>query len=249
MSELPVLAKEAMALSPCLSIVMPAYNEAATVGEIVPAILAQPLVQEAIAVDDGSTDGTWKQLQALGKNDGRIKLFRHDKNQGKGAALRTGFAQATAPIIVVQDADLEYDPRDYTKLVRPILDGKADVVFGTRFEGGGPHRVLYFWHSVGNRLLTTFSNMLTNINLTDMEVGSKAFRREVIQRIRIEESRFGFEPEVIAKVCRIKGVRIYEVPVSYYGRTYAEGKKPTWRDGVSALRCILKYNVLRRGDV
>ncbi len=219
---------------------MPAYNEAATVGEIVQTVLRQPLVQEIIVVDDGSTDGTWERLQTLGKQDGRIKLLRHGKNRGKGAALRTGFAKAAAPIVVVQDADLEYDPLDYPRLVQPILDGKADVVLGSRFEGSGPHRVLYFWHSVGNRLLTTLSNMCTNINLTDMEVGYKAFRREIIQRIRIEEDRFGFEPEVIAKVCRIKDVRIYEVPISYYGRTYAEGKKPGWRDGVSALRCILK---------
>lgn len=198
-------------------------------------------------MDDGSTDGTWDQLQKLSKLDPRIKLLRHPENLGKGAALRSGFAQAVAPIVVVQDADLEYDPQDYPKLVGPILDGKADVVFGSRFEGSGPHRVLYFWHYVGNRILTTLSNICTNINLTDMEVGYKTFRREIIQGVRIEEDRFGFEPEVIAKICRIKGVRIYEVPVSYYGRTYAEGKKPNWRDGFSALRCILKYNLLRRG--
>ena len=188
---------------------MPAYNEAATVGKMVKAVLAQLLVKEIIVVDDGSTDGTWAQLQELGKQDRRIKLFRHDKNQGKGAALRTGVAQAVAPIVVVQDADLEYDPQEYPKLVGPILDGKADVVFGSRFEGSGPHRVLYFWHYVGNRLLTILSNICTNINLTDMEVGYKAFRREIIQGIRLEENRFGFEPEVIAKVSRIKAVRIY----------------------------------------
>ena len=226
---------------------MPVYDEAATVGQMVQAVLAQPLVKEIIVVDDGSMDGTWGVLEELGKRDQRIKLFRHDKNQGKGAALRTGFAQAVAPIVVVQDADLEYDPQDYPKLIGPILDGKADVVFGSRFEGSGPHRVLYFWHYVGNRILTTLSNICTNINLTDMEVGYKAFRREIIQGIRIEENRFGFEPEVIAKICRIKAVRIYEVPVSYFGRTYAEGKKPNWRDGISALRCILTYNLLRRG--
>jgi len=226
---------------------MPVYDEAATVGQMVQAVLAQPLVKEIIVVDDGSMDGTWGVLEELGKRDQRIKLFRDNKNQGKGAALRTGFAQAVAPIVVVQDADLEYDPQDYPKLIGPILDGKADVVFGSRFEGSGPHRVLYFWHYVGNRILTTLSNICTNINLTDMEVGYKAFRREIIQGIRIEENRFGFEPEVIAKICRIKAVRIYEVPVSYYGRTYAEGKKPNWRDGISALRCILTYNLLRRG--
>ena len=223
---------------------MPVYNEVATVGEIVKTVLGQPLVQELVVVDDGSTDGTWEQLQALGRQDGRIKLFRHEANQGKGAALRTGFAQAAAPIVVVQDADLEYDPQEYPILVQPLLEGKADVVLGSRFMGAGPHRVLYFWHYVGNRVLTTLSNMCTNINLMDMEAGYKAFRREIIQRIQIEENRFGFEPEVIAKVCRIKGVRIYEVPVSYYGRTYVEGKKANWRDGVSALRCILKYNLL-----
>jgi glycosyltransferase involved in cell wall biosynthesis len=199
-------------------------------------------------VDDGSTDGTWEELQTLSRQDGRIKLFRHGVNQGKGAALRTGFAQAVAPIVVVQDADLEYDPQDYPNLARPILEGKADVVIGSRFMGAGPHRALYFWHYVGNRVLTTLSNMCTNINLTDMEAGYKAFRHEIIQSIRIEENRFGFEPEVIAKVCRIKGVRIYEVPISYYGRTYLEGKKADWRDGLSALRCILRYNLWKRDD-
>jgi glycosyltransferase involved in cell wall biosynthesis len=245
MSALPVSPAEATDQLPCLSIVIPTYNEAATVGEMVKTVLRQPLVKEIIIVDDGSLDGTWGRLEELGKQDRRIRLFQHDKNQGKGAALRTGFAQALAPIVVVQDADLEYDPQDYPRLVGPILEGKADVVFGSRFEGSGPHRVLYFWHYVGNRILTTLSNICTNINLTDMEVGYKAFRREIIQRIRIEENRFGFEPEVIAKICRIKAIRIYEVPISYYGRTYAEGKKPNWRDGVSALRCILKYNLLR----
>jgi glycosyltransferase involved in cell wall biosynthesis len=231
---------------PSLSVVIPAYNEEATIGQMVRAVLLQPLVREVIVVDDGSTDGTAQQLQLLCKEDRRVKLLRHDGNQGKGAALRTGFAQAAAPVVVVQDADLEYDPRDYPSLVGPILDGKADVVFGTRFEGSGPHRVLYFWHYVGNRVLTILSNICTNLNLTDMEVGYKAFRREIIQRIRIEENRFGFEPEVIAKVSKIRAVRVYEVPISYYGRTYAEGKKANWRDGLSALRCILKYNLLRR---
>jgi glycosyltransferase involved in cell wall biosynthesis len=247
MNALPASPALATDPSPCLSIIMPAYNEAATVGKMVKAVLEQPLVKEVIVVDDGSTDGTPGQLQELGKLDRRIRLFRHEKNQGKGAALRTGFSKAAAPIVVVQDADLEYDPQEYPRLVGPILEGKADMVLGSRFEGGGPHRVLYFWHYVGNRILTTLSNVCTNLNLTDMEVGYKAFRREIIQGIRLEENRFGFEPEVIAKVCRIKGVRIYEVPVSYYGRTYGEGKKPNWRDGVSALRCILKYNFLRRG--
>jgi len=227
--------------SPCLAVVIPVYNEATTVADVVKTVLAQLLVQELIVVDDGSTDGTWEALQPSARSDKRIRLFRHEKNQGKGAALRTAFAQVTAPLVLVQDADLEYDPEEYPVLVNPILAGKADVVFGSRFMGSSAHRVLYFWHSLGNRILTTFSNMATNLNLTDMEVGFKAFRREVIRQIKIQENRFGFEPEIVAKVSRLK-VRIYEVAVSYYGRTYAEGKKIGWRDGVSALRCIIKYN-------
>ncbi|HXR46584.1 MAG TPA: glycosyltransferase family 2 protein [Candidatus Limnocylindrales bacterium] len=227
--------------SPCLAVLIPVYNEAATVADVVKTVLAQPQVRELIVVDDGSNDGTGAVLQPLARADGRIKLFRHEINQGKGAALRTGFAQVTAPLVVVQDADLEYDPGEYSLLINPILAGKADVVFGSRFTGSSAHRVLYFWHSLGNRMLTTFSNMATNLNLTDMEAGFKAFRREVIQKIRIEENRFGFEPEIVAKVSRLK-VRIYEVAISYYGRTYAEGKKVGWQDGVSALRCIVKYN-------
>jgi glycosyltransferase involved in cell wall biosynthesis len=227
--------------SPCLAVVVPVYNEAGTIAEVVKTVLLQPLVQELIVVDDGSTDGTWAALQPLAQSEGRIILLRHAQNQGKGAALRTGFAQVTAPLALVQDADLEYDPGEYSLLINPILAGKADVVFGSRFMGSSAHRVLYFWHSLGNRFLTTFSNMATNLNLTDMEAGFKAFRREVIQKITIQESRFGFEPEIVAKVSRLK-VRIYEVAISYYGRTYAEGKKIGWQDGVSALRCIIKYN-------
>jgi glycosyltransferase involved in cell wall biosynthesis len=227
--------------SPCLAVVMPVYNEALTVANVVTTVLAQPLVRELIVVDDGSHDDTWAALQPLAKADGRIKLFRHEMNQGKGAALRTGFAHVTAPLVVVQDADLEYDPGEYPLVINPILAGKADVVFGSRFMGSSAHRVLYFWHSLGNRILTTFSNMATNLNLTDMEAGFKAFRREVIQKIQIQENRFGFEPEIVAKVSRLQ-VRIYEVAISYYGRTYAEGKKVGWQDGVSALRCIIKYN-------
>jgi glycosyltransferase involved in cell wall biosynthesis len=170
-----------------------------------------------------------------------VKLFRHEQNQGKGAALRTGFAKATAPCVVVQDADLEYDPGEYHLLLEPVLAGVADVVFGSRFQGTGAHRVLYYWHSLGNRFLTTFSNMATNLNLTDMETCYKLFRREVLQKITIQENRFGFEPEITAKVSRLN-LRIFEVPISYYGRTYAEGKKIGWRDGFSAFRCILKYN-------
>jgi glycosyltransferase involved in cell wall biosynthesis len=230
--------------SACLAVVVPVYNEAATVAKVIGTVLAQPLVQEVIVVDDGSSDGTWPALQALEK-DSRVKLFRHEMNQGKGAALRTGFAKVSSPIAVVQDADLEYDPAEYPVLVDPILAGKADVVFGSRFTGSGAHRVLYYWHSVGNKILTTFSNMATNLNLTDMEAGYKAFRREVIQKVQIEENRFGFEPEIVSKVSRLK-VRIFEVGISYSGRTYAEGKKVGWRDGVSALRCIIKYNFFSR---
>jgi glycosyltransferase involved in cell wall biosynthesis len=231
-------------ISPCLSVVVPVYNERPTVAEVLRIVLAQRPVQELVVVDDASVDGTWEALQTIAPADSRIRLIRHQRNQGKGAALRTGFAQATAPIVVVQDADLEYDPTEYYALLRPILSEKADVVFGSRFLGAGSHRVLYYWHSVGNHLLTTLSNMATNLNLTDMESCYKMFRREVLQKIRIEENRFGFEPEITAKVSRLN-VRIYEVAVSYYGRTYREGKKIGWRDGVSALRCILKYNFLR----
>jgi glycosyltransferase involved in cell wall biosynthesis len=228
-------------IAPCVTVVMAAYNEQATVREIAQLVLQQAPVQELIIVDDASTDGTSLRLQGL--RDSRLRLLRQDRNLGKGAALRRGISQARAPIIVVQDADLEYDPAEYYLLLKPILAGKADVVFGSRFSGGGAHRVLYFWHSVGNNLLTLLSNMLTNLNLTDMETCYKAFLREILQEIDIEENRFGFEPEITAKVSRIRGVRIYEVPISYYGRGYTEGKKANWRDGFSALRCILKYNL------
>jgi glycosyltransferase involved in cell wall biosynthesis len=232
-------------IEPCLSVVMPVFNEAATVGKVIQTVLAQRLVQQIVIVDDCSTDGTWDKLQPLAQNEPRIKLIRHEINQGKGAALRTGFAQATSEVVIIQDADLEYDPAEYFRLLTPILAGKADVVFGSRFLGSSHgHRVLYYWHSVGNKLLTTFSNMATGVNLTDMEVCYKTFRREIIQKISIKENRFGFEPEITAKVARLK-VRIYEVAISYNGRTYAEGKKIGWRDGVHALWCILKYNFLR----
>jgi glycosyltransferase involved in cell wall biosynthesis len=228
--------------APCVSVIMPIYNEAATVNKIIPIVLAQPIVAELIAIDDCSTDQTWEHLNALQKYDTRLIVHRHQTNRGKGAALRTGFAVAISPIVLIQDADLEYDPAEYEKLIRPILDGKADVVFGSRFRGSEAHRVLYFWHSAGNRFLTLLSNMLTNLNLTDMETGFKAFKREVLQQLKLEEDRFGFEPEITAKVARL-AVSIYEVAISYSGRTYAQGKKVNWRDGLSALRCIVKYNL------
>jgi glycosyltransferase involved in cell wall biosynthesis len=239
-------------VAPCLSVIMPVYNEAATVAQIISLVLSQKPVVELIVVDDGSTDNTAMVLktlqQALYSDDSRLKIIFSSKNQGKGAALRAGIAQAKAPILVIQDADLEYDPREYYLLLKPILADVADVVFGSRFLGGGPHRVLYFWHSLGNRLITLISNMVTNLNLSDMETCYKVFRREIIQRISLQENRFGFEAEITAKVTRIPRVRIYEVPISYYGRTYAEGKKIGWRDGVRALWCTLKYSLpLRRG--
>lgn len=222
---------------------MPVYNEAATVASVIQTVLKQPTIRELVVVDDCSKDGSWKVLQELAAQDPRIQAFHHEVNQGKGAALRTGISKASSPIVLIQDADLEYDPGEYPILIEPILKGKADVVFGSRFAGG-PHRVLYFWHSVGNKFLTTLSNMATNLNLTDMETCYKVFRREIVQQITIEENRFGFEPEITAKVAKLDA-SIYEVPISYFGRTYAEGKKINWRDGVSALRCIIKYNFFR----
>jgi glycosyltransferase involved in cell wall biosynthesis len=232
------------ASAPCVSVIIPVFNEAETVVHVAEVVLMQACVQEVIIVDDCSTDGTWAALEKFRARSPGIRIFRHEQNQGKGAALRTGIAQAAAKLVLIQDADLEYDPGEYETLIGPILADRADVVFGSRFSGAGAHRVLYYWHSVGNKLLTTLSNMATNLNLSDMETCYKVFRREIVQSIQIEESRFGFEPEITAKVAR-RGVRIYEVPISYYGRTYAEGKKINWRDGVSALRCILKYNFLQ----
>ena len=228
---------------PCLSVVMPAYDEERTVLAAIEAVLASPWVAELIVVDDASRDATPALLG--GVDDPRVRIEHHPVNRGKGAALRTGFALATAPYVVVQDADLEYDPVEYAKLLGPVLDGNADIVYGSRFAGGESHRVLYFWHSVGNKLLTLASNMATNLNLTDMETCYKLFRRELIQSVQIEEDRFGFEPEITAKLAR-SGARFYEVGISYAGRTYEEGKKIGWRDGVRAIVCILKYGLARR---
>jgi glycosyltransferase involved in cell wall biosynthesis len=235
-----------------LSIVIPVYNERNTLQAVLDRVRAAQLPadgrKQIVLVDDCSTDGTRDLLKQL-EADGDLSIVYHEVNQGKGAALRTGFAKADGDFAIVQDADLEYDPDEYAKLLEPLLDGRADVVFGSRFIGGESHRVLYYWHYIGNRVLTALSNMLTNLNLTDMEVCYKVFRREVLQQVRIEENRFGFEPEITAKVARLrlnnKPVRIYEVGVSYDGRTYEEGKKIGWRDGVRAIVCILKYNLFR----
>jgi glycosyltransferase involved in cell wall biosynthesis len=224
-----------------ISVVIPVYNEAATIEQIIARVQSVSLDKEIIVVDDCSTDGTGAKLEHLRNRSSNIRVLRHDQNRGKGAALRTGFAAATAEIIVVQDADLEYDPQEYRKLIRPILAGNADVVYGSRFAGGDSHRVLYFWHSLGNKFLTLLSNAFTDLNLTDMETGYKVFRREVVQRLAISENRFGFEPEITARIAAMQ-CRIYEVGISYYGRTYREGKKIGWRDGVRAVWCILKYN-------
>lgn len=231
-----------------LSIVIPVYNEAGTVGQIVQrvaeAALPAGMEREIICVNDASRDGSAAELDALPSLLPHCSIVIHHKphNQGKGAALRDGFARATGDVVLVQDADLEYDPDDYIKLLDPIVEGKADVVYGSRFIGSAPHRVLYFWHTMGNRFLTALSNMCTNLNLTDMEVCYKVFRREVLQQISIRSDRFGFEPEVTAKIAKIRPrLRIYEVGVAYYGRSYEEGKKITWRDGIKAIAAILRY--------
>lgn len=227
-----------------LSVVIPCFNEVATIHRLLEAVRKTTFTEiEVIVVDDFSTDGTRELLLATLRTliD---KLILHERNMGKGAALRSGIRVATGDIVIIQDADLEYDPREYPALVGPIVDDRADVVFGSRFMGGQPHRVLYFWHRAGNAVLTLFSNMMTNLNLTDMETCYKVFRREIIQSIMIEEDRFGFEPEITAKIAKLR-CRVYEVGISYFGRTYDEGKKIGWRDGFRALYCIIKYNLFR----
>ncbi len=234
---------------PKLSVVIPAYNERHTVENLLRRVAGAPLPGELelemVVVDDGSSDGTREHLRQLAERaDPAFRLIEHEQNRGKGAALRTGFAHASGDVVLVQDADLEYNPRDYPVLLQPILDDEADVVYGSRFLGG-PHRVLFFWHYVGNRLLTTMSNMFTDLNLSDMETCYKVFRAEILKQLTLHSNRFGIEPEITAKIAKAK-VRIYEVPISYHGRTYAEGKKIGWRDGCKAVWCIWKYGVLHR---
>ena len=234
-----------------LSIIIPVFNEAQTIHRILDKVktveLINGILKDIIIVNDYSTDGTSDVIQKYIKEnaDVPITLLEHSKNKGKGAALRTGIQHAKGDLIVIQDADLEYDPNEYNVLIKPIVDGHADVVYGSRFKGNNPHRILFFWHSFGNKFLTFLSNMMTNLNLTDMETCYKMFRSDMLKAIDLKENRFGFEPEVTAKISRVKDVRIYEVGISYYGRTFEEGKKIGWKDGIRALYCILKYNILK----
>jgi glycosyltransferase involved in cell wall biosynthesis len=225
-----------------LSVVMPVFNEVQTIEEILARVQAAPFDKEIVVVDDYSTDGTVDLLKKIGGETENIRVFYHDRNRGKGAALRTGFAGVRGDIVIIQDADLEYDPREYPRMLEPILDGRADVVYGSRFLGG-PHRVLFFWHYVGNQFLTLLSNMLSNLNLTDMETCYKAFRREVLEGLALKSDRFGFEPEFTMKVAK-RRYRIYEVPISYSGRTYEEGKKINWKDGVAAIFAIIRFRFM-----
>lgn len=233
-----------------LSIIIPCFNEEKLIGRVLDKImqteLSYGLKKEIIVVDDASTDCTFQIAQNYSRSNKTIVTCRHDKNSGKGAAVQTGLALATGTIILIQDADLEYHPRDYNKLLEPIIEGYADVVYGSRFSGNGPHRVLFYFHTIGNKLLTFLSNLLTQVNLTDMETGYKMFRADILKQIKLKEKRFGFEPEVTAKISRIKDIRIYETGIAYYGRTYKEGKKINWKDGFRAIYCIIRYNLFDR---